>query len=124
MGQTAGLPGKAPSTVGLSQAANSFDPICRGFLSLETGQELLSYFRTKMTPYFPFVVLSEQVSIGDLVRDRPCTCLAVLAAASHGQLKLQRTLGSLLNELIASRVATGPMHCLDVLQGLLVSVAW
>ncbi|KAK8043755.1 hypothetical protein PG994_012593 [Apiospora phragmitis] len=76
-----------------------------------------------MTPHFPFVVLSEQVSIGELARDRPCTCLAVLAAASHGRLKLQRSLGRLLNELIACRVASGPIHCLDMLQGLLINAA-
>lgn len=122
--QTAGLPRKTPSTVGVSQAAETFDPFCRGFLSLETGQELLDYFKTKMTPYFPFAVLSDQVSIRDLVRNRPCTCLAVLAAASHERLKLQRALGGLLNELIASRVATAPIHSLDMLQGLLINVAW
>ncbi|KAK8096050.1 hypothetical protein PG999_014072 [Apiospora kogelbergensis] len=77
-----------------------------------------------MTAHFPFVVLPQSLHVSELARDRPCTCLAVLATASHGKLKLQRSLGSLLNELIASKVAIGPIHSLDMLQGLLVNVAW
>lgn len=77
-----------------------------------------------MTAHFPFVVLPQSLPVSELARDRPCTCLAVLAAASHGKLKLQRSLGSLLNELIASKVVIGPIHSLDMLQGLLVNVAW
>lgn len=102
----------------------SFDPFHLEILTPETGQELVDYFSAKMTVHFPFVILSRPCSIDELARSRPCVCLSVLAAAAHGKVKLQRSLGSLFNDLVATRLATGQFHCLDMLQALLVHSAW
>lgn len=106
------------------RTGSSHDPFLRGLLSLESGQELLDYFAAKMTLHFPFVILPLGVSASDLIRDRPCVCLAALAAAAHKQVALQRSLGRLFNELVSSRLVAGPFHSLDLLQGLLIHVAW
>ncbi|UPK94451.1 hypothetical protein LCI18_005386 [Fusarium solani-melongenae] len=99
-------------------------PFARGLLSFEHGQDLLDLFRIKMTPHFPFVVVQENVMIQDLVREKPALCVAILSAASHGDPKLQRALGQIFNEIVAIRLIKGPFATIDMLQGLLVHLAW
>ncbi|KAL6407752.1 hypothetical protein AUP68_08776 [Ilyonectria robusta] len=102
----------------------SLDPFERGILSLETASTLIDWFRRKMTPYFPFVVFSKDLSVDQLNRERPCACLAALAAASHSELHTQQALGSLFNQVIAARMIEGNIADIDLLQGLLIHLAW
>lgn len=78
----------------------------------------------RMSPHFPFVVVAESVTIQGLVQDKPTLCVAILAAASHEDLKLQQALGKLFNEIVLVRMIKGPFASLDMLQGLLVHLAW
>ncbi|KAM0433902.1 hypothetical protein ACHAPT_003845 [Fusarium lateritium] len=112
------------NTPGSIDTDASFSPFVRGLLSFEQGQALLDVFRTKMTPHFPFVVVQENVSIQDLVREKPTLCVAILSAASHKDPKLQRALGHMFNEMVAIRLIKGPFASIDMLQGLLVHLAW
>ncbi|KAH6975214.1 hypothetical protein BKA56DRAFT_590215 [Ilyonectria sp. MPI-CAGE-AT-0026] len=102
----------------------SLDPFERGILSLETASTLIDWFKTKMTPHFPFVVLSKDLSVDELSRQRPCAYLAALAAASHSELHTQQALGSLFNQVIAARMIEGNIADIDLLQGLLIHLAW
>lgn len=77
-----------------------------------------------MTSYFPFVVVPEAVTVQELARDKPTLCLAILSAASNTDMKMQRKLAVLFNELIAVRMITGRFTTIEVLQGLLVHLAW
>lgn len=77
-----------------------------------------------MMPYFPFVVFSKDLSVDELNRERPCACLAALAAASHSELHTQQALGSLFNQVIAARMIDGNIADIDLLQGLLIHLAW
>ncbi|KAG5814427.1 hypothetical protein H9Q74_002671 [Fusarium xylarioides] len=101
----------------------SHNPFSRGLLSFEKGQEFLDIFRMRMSPHFPFVIVAESVTIQGLVQDRPTLCVAILAAASHEDLKLQQNLGKLFNEIVLVRMIKGPFATLDMLQGLLVHLA-
>ncbi|TDZ74906.1 hypothetical protein CTRI78_v000322 [Colletotrichum trifolii] len=105
-------------------AAAPYDPFDAGQLSLDQGQELLGRFRTKLTPQFPFVIVSASDHVGTLRQTRPALCLALLAAASYDDVRLQRALGQMFNELVAARLVSGAFASLDVLQGLLVHLAW
>ncbi|KAK2042759.1 hypothetical protein LZ31DRAFT_543106 [Colletotrichum somersetense] len=105
-------------------AAGAHDPFKTGQLSLEKGQELLDRFRTRLTPHFPFVIIADSEHVSTLRQTRPALCLALLAAASHDDVRLQRALGQMFNELVAARLVSGNFTCLDVLQGLLVHLAW
>ncbi|KAF4441526.1 cercosporin resistance [Fusarium acutatum] len=102
----------------------SHNPFSRGLLSFERGQEFLDTFRMRMSPHFPFVIVAESVTIQGLVQDRPTLCVAILAAASHEDLKLQQKLGKIFNEIVLVRMIKGPFATLDMLQGLLVHLAW
>ncbi|KAF5021744.1 hypothetical protein F66182_6194 [Fusarium sp. NRRL 66182] len=112
------------NTPGSIDADASPSPFSRGLLSFEKGQELLDTFRMRLSPHFPFVVISGAISIQELMLDKPSLCVAVLAAASTGDYKLQQALGHLFNEIVAVRLVKGPFACLDMLQGLLVHLAW
>lgn len=102
----------------------SHNPFSRGLLPFEKGQEFLDTFRMRMSPHFPFVIVAESVTIQGLVQERPTLCVAILAAASHEDLKLQQNLGKLFNEIVLVRMIKGPFATLDMLQGLLVHLAW
>lgn len=77
-----------------------------------------------MLPHFPFVVLPKHLPVSDLNRERPCACLAVLAAASYAEAQLQQMLGTLFTRLVAARLTEGNFNDVDLLQGLLVHLAW
>lgn len=93
-------------------------------MTLEQGQECLDMFRSRMSPHFPFVMIQESVTIQSLVQDRPALCVAVLAASCHENRRLQRELGRLFHEIVLVRMMKGPFATLDMLQGLLVHLAW
>ncbi|KAK6223853.1 zn 2cys6 transcription factor [Colletotrichum tabaci] len=125
-GSAAGDPGSQSRQVDLGTGSGNgpHDPFQAGQLSLERGQELLDRFRKKLTPHFPFVIIADSVHVSALRKTRPALCLALLAAASHDDVRLQRALGQMFNELVAARLVAGNFTCLDVLQGLLVHLAW
>ncbi|KAF4455689.1 hypothetical protein FALBO_15570 [Fusarium albosuccineum] len=102
----------------------SLDPFERGILSLETGAALLDQFRTRMTPYFPFVVFAKDVSIEELNSQHPCACLAALAAASHADAPTQKALGNLFKQVVGAKMVNGNFNHLDLLRGLLIHLAW
>lgn len=94
-------------------------------LTFDKGQVYLDLFRTKMITYFPFVLIPETMSIRDLDRDKPCLCLAVMCAASATDPRLQKVMGELFSEMVAMRLIKNVwFYGLDLLQGLLVVLAW
>ncbi|KAF6830936.1 hypothetical protein CMUS01_07530 [Colletotrichum musicola] len=107
-----------------SVTGSNEDPFNAGQLTIERGQELLDRFREKLTPHFPFILIPASETVSSLRQNKPALCLALLAAASFDDVRLQRALGLMFNELVASRLLSGDFTCLDVLQGLLVHLAW
>lgn len=101
-----------------------FDPFATGLLTPEDGARLVEHFTRKLAPHFPFVLVPCDRPATDLARERPVLTLAVLAAASHDSVKLQRALSDMLGVLISSSLAHGTFATLDMLQGLLVNIAW
>ncbi|KAH0429790.1 hypothetical protein CcaCcLH18_08213 [Colletotrichum camelliae] len=99
------------------------DPFDAGQLTAEKGQELLDRFRTKLTPHFPFVIVPADENVNTLRQTKPALCLALMAAASHDDVRLQRALGQMFNEAIAARLIEGDFTSLHILQGLLVHLA-
>ncbi len=76
-----------------------------------------------MLSRFPFVVVPT-VSVGELHAQRPALCLAVLTAASFEDIVMQRELGLMFNDLVSSRLLQGTFSTLELLQALLVALAW
>ncbi|KAH7148241.1 hypothetical protein EDB81DRAFT_868631 [Dactylonectria macrodidyma] len=117
----------APTSKGNIDIINrnaSLDPFERGIISTETATKLIDWFRTRMISHFPFVVLPDDLHVNELNQERPCVCLATLAAAAHSEPQIQQALGHLFNQVIAARMIDGNINDLDLLQGLLIHLAW
>ncbi|CAF3470787.1 unnamed protein product [Fusarium graminearum] len=102
----------------------SLDPFEQGILTFEKGQSLLETFTRRFIPYFPFVLFPSDSSIEELNSQHPCACLAMLAAASYTEVGTQVALGNLFKQIVAVRMVDGDFNQLDLLQGLLIHVAW
>ncbi|KAJ5096850.1 hypothetical protein N7456_007571 [Penicillium angulare] len=100
------------------------DVITRGILNLETARHYLELFTTILSPNFPFVVIPPSISINQLRQEKPFLLLAVLASASYDDFPLQRLLGKEVKKAVASRMILGGEISFDMLQGLLVFLAW
>jgi hypothetical protein len=100
------------------------DAIGRALLGMEGAQYFLDIFRTQVTVHFPFVVISPQVTVLELRKEKPFLFLAVLASASHTNMPLQRLLGAEVKKVISTRMILGGHVSFDLLQGLLVFLAW
>ncbi|KAI2739659.1 hypothetical protein DTO013E5_9015 [Penicillium roqueforti] len=98
--------------------------INRHFLDVDTAERYLSTFKTKLTPHFPFVVVPPDVSFKQLRQEKPFLCLAILASASYENMPLQRALGDEVKKVVASRMVIGGEISFELLQGLLVFLAW
>jgi hypothetical protein len=100
------------------------DIIDRGILSLEIAEKYLELFKSILTPHFPFVVISPQVSAVHLRQDKPFLFLAIMSSASYDNMPLQRSLGAEVKRAVASRIILNGEVSFDLLQGLLVFLAW
>lgn len=109
---------------GLNSDSIDQDVIDRGFLSLETAESYLRAFKTELTPNFPFVIVPRQTSANKLRQEKPFLFLAILASASYESMPLQRSLGAEVKNAISTRMILNGEISLDLLQGLLVYLAW
>lgn len=87
------------------------------------GEVYLEIFRTKMSPLFPFIMLPANVTAEQLRRERPFLYLNICAAPCQNASR-QREILQAMREAVAERVVLQGEHSLDLLQGLLVHLAW
>lgn len=100
------------------------DIIDRGLLNIEVAENYLKSFKSILTPHFPFVVIPHQVSALELRQEKPFLFLAIMASASYENIPLQRLLGAEVKRAVASRIILNGEVSFDLLQGLLVFLAW
>jgi hypothetical protein len=86
-------------------------------------EHLLERFRG-MASYFPFVRLPYSCTAASMAEDRPFLLLAAVAAASSKYCHLQDALIRQFKESLSQRVVMAGEKDLDLLQGLLVHLAW
>lgn len=97
------------------------DPVIRS-ISMIHIQLLLENYRT-MADFFPFVNLPKDCSCRDLLQQRPMLVFSVLTVASHDSRLSQLTLSREFRKVAMVMVMNGEKS-LDLLQGLLVFIAW
>ncbi|KUJ06341.1 uncharacterized protein LY89DRAFT_413077 [Mollisia scopiformis] len=85
---------------------------------------LLLEFRTQMSPQFPFVVISPDATSESLLREKPMLWKAVMTAASYHKPIRQEAMGWKLMEDFSTRLLMKAEKSLDLLQALLVHLAW
>ena len=81
-------------------------------------------FRSNMTEQFPFVVISPEETSQSLRSEKPLLWKAIMVAAAHGNCDRQLSLGANLMEDITSRLLFRAEKSLDLLQALLIFIAW
>jgi hypothetical protein len=95
----------------------------RGQLTLEKACSFLTVFR-EMSSYFPFVILPTEATLQSMFYERPFLLLAALATASSKEKRLQHVLEEELRTTLSTKVVVEGEKSLDLLQGLLVYLAW
>lgn len=86
-------------------------------------QYLLNEF-AKMTEHFPFVRIPHAYTVSMMARERPFLLLAAATAAASDYPELQRTFEVEMKESLSQYLIMGSEKTLDLLQGLLVHIAW
>jgi hypothetical protein len=90
----------------------------------DQAQSILNEFRLKFTPNFPFVVANPIISAEDLLRTKPFLFRAVmLAAAPFPEPRLRRIKRNVL-AYVGQHLLVEEEQSLDLLQGMLVVIAW
>ncbi|KAL4742689.1 hypothetical protein BDV11DRAFT_210921 [Aspergillus similis] len=92
-------------------------------LSLPVLEHLLDGFRS-LARYFPFVVIPAGWTVAYMAADRPFLLLSAVTCASSRFGSLQQALVEELKETLSHRVVIAGERDLDLLQGLLVHLAW
>jgi hypothetical protein len=91
---------------------------------LAAADRRLEIFRRAFVNYFPFVVVPPTVSVEALRYDNPFLFLCIMAVTCFEDPILQRRLGQEIKKQICDRLVMGHEASMDLLQGLLVFVAW
>lgn len=86
-------------------------------------QYLTSIFK-QMAELFPFVRLPQNISLQVMAETRPFLLLAAVTAAAYEYPKMQQVLCSEVKQIIMETIVGDGESNLDLLQGLLVHLAW
>jgi hypothetical protein len=100
------------------------DVIDRGLVTMETAQKLLDEFQLKAVYHFPFVVIPPDATLASVRLNTPFLFLCVVTAMTTHNCPLQRRLGEEIRMQTHNRMLLGFDISLELLQGLLVYLAW
>ncbi|KAL3478354.1 hypothetical protein BJX99DRAFT_108027 [Aspergillus californicus] len=92
-------------------------------IKLQQATILLAKYREKKMPQFPFIVIPE-TDVMTLHTQSPFLLLCILTASQTDSLPLRDKPELLIRKELASRVIVGIERNMDLLQGLLVHIAW
>ena len=90
----------------------------------QEAELLLLEFKANMTEQFPFVVVAPDSTSQSLQHEKPLLWKAIMVAASHEKSDRQLALGSKLMEDLTTRLLLRVERSLDLLQALLIFIAW
>lgn len=90
----------------------------------QEGENLLLEYKTNLAEQFPFVVLPQNSISQNLHHEKPLLWKAIMVASWHDNSHRQMALGSSLTEDLMMRLLFRAEKSLDLLQSLLVLIAW
>lgn len=105
-------------------AFEPYDPIADKSLCPIHAGVLLNEFRKSFVLAFPFVVVSPTATVDSLRSQQPFLFLAIMAVTANDIPTTQSLLAQKLKEQIAVRIIGRSHKSLEILQGLLIYVAW
>lgn len=100
------------------------DVIDRGLVTLDLAQTLFDKYHTEAIYHFPFVIPNAEADINSLRSNRSFLFLCIMASMLFEDCSLQRQLGEEVRIQAHRRVLLESESSLELLQGLLVYLAW
>jgi hypothetical protein len=98
-------------------------PHCEEVLTQDEAEKCLLKYHSKSPVYFPFVIIPNDWTSQSMMTEHPTLLLATLTTMCNST-RLQKTLDSGFREVLSQRVLVHGEKSLDILQGLLVYLAW
>ncbi|KAI1875337.1 hypothetical protein JX265_004395 [Neoarthrinium moseri] len=93
-------------------------------LTWSQASQALALFKVKMMPEFPFVVLERDVFAEQLCYESPLLFRSIMLAAAPVTLAQRKEMKRSISAYIGQRIIVLEERDLDLLQGLLVFIAW
>lgn len=90
----------------------------------DEAQLMLGIFRSHMAPQFPFVVIPLDMTPAELQKEKPFLYLTIMMVSCHAERSRQIALSRHIREYLANAVIVRVEMSLDLLQGLMVWLAW
>ncbi|KAL2864769.1 uncharacterized protein BJX67DRAFT_360252 [Aspergillus lucknowensis] len=90
----------------------------------EEARSLLDTFRTEMTPYFPFIAIPLSTTVAELQRMKPFLLSTIIMVACVSDADRQLAMARKIREYVGASIITNGEKSVDLLQGLLVCLAW
>ncbi|KAF4495368.1 cercosporin resistance [Fusarium agapanthi] len=115
--------GQLPLSLGLT-LQGTLDIVDRGFLSLAEAQGLLDNYRSKAVQHFPFVPISSETTVSYLRSAKPFLFMCVMATMKFDNCSIQHQIGEEIRNQAHQRVLMQSESTLEILQGLLIYLAW
>lgn len=111
------------SSLYAEEASGASDVIQKGIITVQEAEALLD---SSLVEYggFPWIVFPSELPFSQFRRQRPFLLLALLALASRKQAKLYGSLQSEFKKTMSGKVIMDGVPDVDLLQGLLVYLAW
>ena len=97
--------------------------ITKDLMDLNEANRIIHNFQD-MKIFFPFVVIPDNATAKTMAQNSPFLLLAILVVASSHASDLHRKLDAEFCKLLGLKVVTNGEKNLDLLQGLLVYIAW
>lgn len=121
------LAASGPATTDPSDAGPSRDfssnPEASAIPSEQEGNAFIDIFRTRMVPLFPFIVIPDSMTAEQLRHEKPFLYLNISMVACQNSPR-QREISGIVKEYVAEHIVMRGEHSMDLLQGLLVHLAW
>lgn len=105
-----------------SSIANETNPVLHG--DSVHAEALLLLYQTRMSPQFPFVIIPDRTSAAQLAQAKPFLYRTVLMVASYHDKAAQTMMAKEIFEYLSAHMVIGNEKSLDLLQGLLLLIAW
>lgn len=75
-------------------------------------------------PYFPFVLIAPETTLDQLRAEKPFLLLAILKVSLSQNAATQQVFEGAFQSAVADRMIFSHNPSMDVLQGLLIALAW
>jgi hypothetical protein len=92
--------------------------------SVSEAAELLAHFNTHFVLVFPFIVIPVNKSASELRQERPYLYEAILTVATYHDPTRQAAMANEVLQKLTARIILNGESSLDMLQALLVFIAW